>query len=460
MNLHSKSVLSSPLTANSVQSRVRLRQSGYAFLMALFMLLIFSAATVTILTNLATEGRRIREQETIWRGEQYMRAIRLYYHKTGHYPQTIDDLTKGVPGVHFLRQAYKDPMNKKDGTWRFIYVNGSGQITGSVRYATLQQMVLLDQYAGLVPGGAPMGQTPGIGVSAASLSSMGGASGLQPSQNPLSTLIPGGASSGALGTQNPQSGAVNLQNLPMDPAVLAQLLQQNGQNIDPSQIAQFLQQNGQNIDPSQVAQFLQQNGQNIDPSQISQYLQNLQNGQNGQNPPDTQNPPDAQNLLNSQNPQIHQYQPPDPNAPVLNPTPTDNNQDALFPNTSASSSQGFGTPGVQINPLLLMKPTGPVDGPVVGGFLTGVASTVDAKSVKVYRGGKKYSRWEFIWNPLEDAISTGSGAQAGGVPGQPGAGGNIPGSSPNSFGGNNPNNPNPMQPQPQPQQPQQPPPQQ
>jgi hypothetical protein len=281
---------------------------------------------------------------------------------------------------------------------------------------------------------------------------MGGA-GLQPGQSPLSALIPGST------LQNPQSGTGNL---PIDPSQIAQLLQQNGiNNIDPSQIAQFLQQNGQNIDPSQVAQFLQQNGQNIDPSQISQYLQNLQGGQSGQN---GQNPPDAQNPLNSQDPQIHQYQPPDPNVSAPIPSPTDDNQDALFPKVSGSGSQGFGTPGVQINPLLLMKPTGPVDGPVVGGFLTGVASTVDAKAVKIYRGGKKYSRWEFIWNPLEDAVSSGSSAQGGGVlPGQPGGvmpggiGGNIPGASPNPLGGNNPNNPNPTQPQPQ--QPQQPPPQ-
>jgi hypothetical protein len=50
----------------------------------------------------------------------------------------------------------------------------------------------------------------------------------------------------------------------------------------------------------------------------------------------------------------------------------------------------------------MLQPTGPVDGPVIGAFITGVGSKVDKPSVKIYRGGKKYKDWEFIWNPLED----------------------------------------------------------
>jgi hypothetical protein len=42
--------------------------------------------------------------------------------------------------------------------------------------------------------------------------------------------------------------------------------------------------------------------------------------------------------------------------------------------------------------------------------------------VKVYKGGKKYTEWEFIWNPLEDqaqAMQNGLAPQ-GAQPGQPG----------------------------------------
>jgi hypothetical protein len=32
-----------------------------------------------------------------------------------------------------MRQAYKDPMNKEDGTWRMIYVGPAGQLIGSLK---------------------------------------------------------------------------------------------------------------------------------------------------------------------------------------------------------------------------------------------------------------------------------------------------------------------------------------
>lgn len=215
----------------------------------------------TLLENLATRGRRMREMEMIWRGEQCERAIRLYYHKTGHYPQTFDDLDSGLPELHFLRaEAEKNPMNKVDGTWRFIYINSAGQIIGSVKYATLQQMAVLDLNHGKIP-----------------------------------KVLPGAISASGLAAQSANDG---------------------------------------------------------------------NNARNGQ---------------------------------------------------QSNSSSGFGEPE---NPFANLKPTGPVDGPVIGAFLTGVAGKTDAKSLIVYKGGKKYLDWEFIWNPIEDqarAMQQQAGGSSGGL---------------------------------------------
>jgi hypothetical protein len=408
--------------------RTRSRQSGYAFLMALFMMLIMAAGTIILLQNLTTEGRRIREQQTVWRGEQYKRAIRLYYRKTGHFPQRLDDLVKGVPGVHFLRQAYKDPMNKADGSWRFIYVNAAGQITGSVRYATLQQMVLVDQYLGLVPGAIPLGpQNAGIGVPAASLSSLGGTA--------LSSQVAQAVQGGQI-SQSQISSVLN--SIPGLPA-----------GITPAQAQQFIQ----NMPPDQLQSILQ----NLPPDQqaaANEALQNLQSqpppdqsGQSDQNPPDPNNPQTPPNQK--------QYSPNPDNS--QNPPNTDNQDDSqdsasVIP-LPAGSSNGISSSGQPINPLLLMKPTGPVDSPVFGAFLVGVGipTAVERKSVKLYRGAKKYNQWEFIWNPLEDAVTGGqqgaSGAQGGilggQVPATPGVSG---GTNTSGFGGPS------TTPQPQPQQ--------
>src|SRR6202522_804823 len=157
-----------------ISSQRRGQESGYAFLFVLGLILLMIAVSLTALQMGATIRRRRIEQETIWRGNQYARAIRLYYHKTGHYPQTLDDLQKGAPDLHFLRQPYKNPTNPADGSWRFIYVNAAGQIIGSTRYANLQQMALMDANGGQLP--TLQGQPGQLGQSVASLSDSNSAS--------------------------------------------------------------------------------------------------------------------------------------------------------------------------------------------------------------------------------------------------------------------------------------------
>ena len=136
--------------------------------MAMFLIVAMIVSSQVVLRNLVTLRRREREADTIWRGQQYVRAIRLFYRKSGHYPQSLDDLKKGMPELHFLRYAaYKDPVNTTDGSWRFIYVNGNGDIIGSVRFATLQQMALIDLNGGKLPG-------PQLGTPVADLASSSG----------------------------------------------------------------------------------------------------------------------------------------------------------------------------------------------------------------------------------------------------------------------------------------------
>lgn len=128
-------------------------QDGYAVLLAIFLvatLLLFAAAATP---NVITEGRRLREQDAIWRGNQYVRAIRIFYQKNGKYPSSLEDLTKAnAAGVHFLRKPYKDPMNTADGNWRLIYVTPTGQLVGSVHFHNLQEMAVAAAFAGQLPG--------------------------------------------------------------------------------------------------------------------------------------------------------------------------------------------------------------------------------------------------------------------------------------------------------------------
>lgn len=310
----------------------RARESGYAYLLALFMVILVIISTTVALENLATQGRRQREEETIWRGNQYVRAIRLFFHKTGHYPQTVNDLEKGLPNLHFLRQAYKNPSNPADGSWRFIYVNATGQIIGSTRYASLQQMAALDS-----------------------------------------------------------------------PAV-REALQAAGQSGQPGQPASSLSEPTSGTAPENPP--------------------NASSNPSGQNP---QNPPSDQS---GQNPQS----PPQPGQP----------------GQSQQANPLGQLQTANLEALMQLKPTGPVSGPVLGGFLTGVGGTNDRTSVKVYKTAKKYKDWEFIWNPVEDAAAAAQqalGQQGGLLIGQPA------GNPANLFGPMPQPQPNPPQPQPNPQPP-------
>jgi type II secretory pathway pseudopilin PulG len=60
--------------------------------------------------------KREREEELLWRGRQYVRAIELYQTKyPGAFPPSIDVLVE----QKFLRKAYPDPM-VEDGEWKIL----------------------------------------------------------------------------------------------------------------------------------------------------------------------------------------------------------------------------------------------------------------------------------------------------------------------------------------------------
>jgi hypothetical protein len=116
---------------------VRRGDSGYALLLMMFFLallvLSLSQAAPTVLSSIQRE----RETEMVWRGRQYTRGIRMYYMKMQRFPTSLDDLTKPKTGIAFMRQAYKDPMNQQDGSWRLIYVGPNGQLIGSLSDRTI-----------------------------------------------------------------------------------------------------------------------------------------------------------------------------------------------------------------------------------------------------------------------------------------------------------------------------------
>lgn len=103
-------------------------EEGFILLAVLFLLVLLVLAMAVAAPKIAVEMQREKEIETIHRGMEYARAIRVYYRTYGRYPNSIDQLIQ-TDNKHFLRKRYLDPLTGKDD-WRLIHL-GEAQTMGT-----------------------------------------------------------------------------------------------------------------------------------------------------------------------------------------------------------------------------------------------------------------------------------------------------------------------------------------
>jgi type II secretory pathway pseudopilin PulG len=187
-------------------------------IVAIFLILL---ALSVAAPKVAQELRREREVEAVHRGNQYVRAIRLYYKKFGHYPGSIEQLEK-TNNIRFLRQQYVDPITGK-ADWRLIHVGEAkttvkgffGQPLAGLASAGLGASSIASAGAGAAGTGqqssAPASGSPGTGGYGASspgtgglgASTLGGTSSLGGTSGGLGS---GSSDTGSTGTLGSASG--------------------------------------------------------------------------------------------------------------------------------------------------------------------------------------------------------------------------------------------------------------
>ena len=107
------------------------------------------------------------------------------------------------------------------------------------------------------------------------------------------------------------------------------------------------------------------------------------------------------------------------NAPSGNFSPA-SGQQSVQPSFSLGLQAQTGT-----NQGMNVSESSDSSGPVMGGFIIGVAGKSEQSSIKVYKGGVTYKQWEFIFNPLEQVqrigtvLTTGSQQQGTALFGMP-----------------------------------------
>jgi type II secretory pathway pseudopilin PulG len=132
--------------------------------MVIFVMII---AIMSILMGVAVQTvefqmRREREAELIFRGQQYVEAIRLYRLRFGRYPMSLKEIWEANPRV--IRKKFKDPITDSYD-WGLLFLGQEGGLIGRGGAAGGRQPGLPNQPAptttpgtGLDPRGAQSSQ--------------------------------------------------------------------------------------------------------------------------------------------------------------------------------------------------------------------------------------------------------------------------------------------------------------
>lgn len=109
-------------------------QSGFTYIGLLLFIAIMGAALAGTGVLYRTQVQREKEKDLLFVGDQFRRAIMLYYEQSPggdkRYPKSFDDLLRDnrYPGVQrYLRRVYADPMT---GSTDWGVVRADGGISG------------------------------------------------------------------------------------------------------------------------------------------------------------------------------------------------------------------------------------------------------------------------------------------------------------------------------------------
>jgi type II secretory pathway pseudopilin PulG len=94
-------------------------EEGYMLAALTLMVALLVMSMSVAVPKVREDIQRAQEIEAMHRGQQYVRAIQLYYRKFHTYPPSVDAL-ENTGEVRFLRRRYTDPITGKDD-WQPIH---------------------------------------------------------------------------------------------------------------------------------------------------------------------------------------------------------------------------------------------------------------------------------------------------------------------------------------------------
>lgn len=99
-------------------------ESGFTLVMVVIAIAIMAIMMAVAVQTVEFQMRREREAELIFRGGQYVEAIRLYKKKYGRYPMRLKEIWEADPKV--IRRKFKDPITGSE-SWGLVFQGQEGQ---------------------------------------------------------------------------------------------------------------------------------------------------------------------------------------------------------------------------------------------------------------------------------------------------------------------------------------------
>jgi type II secretory pathway pseudopilin PulG len=95
--------------------------------MFVMVIAVMSIAMGVAVQTASFQMQREKEAELIFRGQQYIEAIRLYKTKYGRYPMQLKEIYEAKPRV--IRKKWKDPITDSDD-WGIVFLGQEGGAAG------------------------------------------------------------------------------------------------------------------------------------------------------------------------------------------------------------------------------------------------------------------------------------------------------------------------------------------
>lgn len=89
---------------------------GYTFPLLLIIVAVMGIGASRLDLEASYRLRRDKEEELLFRGRAYMRAIRQFQMQNRRYPTNLKELSGSRDQRSYIRQLYKDPMTGEDFT--------------------------------------------------------------------------------------------------------------------------------------------------------------------------------------------------------------------------------------------------------------------------------------------------------------------------------------------------------